>query len=71
MNIVIIVASQCGETTNCCYNACGSAPKGSFSRLLCYVFMAVVASLLLCSGDVETNPGPPECESVVINLKSD
>ena len=30
--------------------------------MLCYVFMAVVASLLLCSGDVETNPGPPECE---------
>ena len=30
--------------------------------------MAVVAALLLCSGDVETNPGPPECESIIIWL---
>ena len=70
MNSITLVSS-CGGSTlciHCCdYAHCGSTPKGksrSFGRLLCYVFMAVVASLLLCSGDVETNPGPPECEYI-------
>jgi anti-sigma-K factor RskA len=45
----------------------GSWKAGGFWLVVSVVLSVVVAaSLLRCSGDVETNPGPPECEYAVV-----
>ena len=39
-----------------------SKGKSRSCQSLSLAILIVQVSLLLCSGDVETNPGPPECE---------
>ena len=51
----------------------GSSRKGNWRgcwRLLCLLFsISVAACLLSRSGDVESNPGPPECEWIEVKYR--
>ena len=69
-----IIVSDGGVTALSCIisGAYGPSSKGksrSCCQSLSLAILIVQVSLLLCSGDVETNPGPPECEFCGLQVK--